>query len=1037
MPAKSRTQQDHCTAAAEMLIEAGLFDMAFYSSIAGRQFKTEKRAARHYVMRGMRHHAPCHPLLMPGALPLRIRQSWKHAEVADVIRELRKPSARKFAWSPLFDPRALAESDIDQDVLTTFATWDRDRALPLAWSMGRTLTLNAVSDDVARIAAELMVVRRRRRMSRTTSKSPVADISALKERIAHASLPSDEGRPLVSVVMPVWNRAEIMLPAVRSVLNQTLTDVELVIVDDGSTDGTADVLRELAQADERVKPLEGEHRGVSAARNIGLGHATGRFIAFLDSDNEWRSDFLATIVGAMHLDGLDAAYGIVHLVSDAGDEFLTFEGGLDDLLVRNHIDMNALVVRAEIAQQVGGFDESLRRWVDHDFAIRLARVAEPRLVPVVAVDYRQDADHDRITNREAGSWQYVVLSNNWCRWDLVESSMAERVAGRVSVLIPAYHEYEMTARAVETVLQCSAGHDVEIVVTDNGSYGWASIGLTEALYGLPNVRIAYAPTNLQFAGGSNLAFARSTGDTVVFLNNDTEVRDGWLQPLLDRLQDPQVRGVQPLLLYGDDTIQAAGTVFPAQGVLGMHLLAGFSRDDAAKISDQKFAAVTAAAVALRAEEVVEMRGFDPIFINGMEDIDLCLRMQERWGGHFEVATDAVVTHLESKTPGRGRNIAFNRGIFYDRWRGRMPGPDTGHFAAAGLEIAKLGVDVLPHPAPRPLLLRASGSDRIGEYRWSIKNPANPGPRGDKWGDTHYIAALRDALVAQGQDAVSLRHGAHAVPTTTIDDVNLVIRGLDRGYAHPGQINVLWVISHPELVTENEIAEFDLVFAASRGWAARMSERTGRDVRVLYQATDPELFAPADPSPAHASPADASFADAMPSGIALGRDVVFVGQARPTGPRKIVMDALAAGLDVQVWGPRWGTHIPAEHWRGEFLPNDQLAPLYRASGVILNDHHADMAAHGFIANRIFDALAAGARVISDPVDGLDEVFGTAVQTYSTVEDLRRLGDPAGWDAIFGSDEQRRDRALQVAAEHSFAARARTLVDAVREFDRRGR
>ncbi|MEU8773337.1 glycosyltransferase family 2 protein [Streptomyces sp. NPDC048606] len=94
--------------------------------------------------------------------------------------------------------------------------------------------------------------------------------------------------PLVSVVMPVYNAAATLGPAVRSVLAQTHTDVELLITDDGSTDGSMDLLREFAGRDERVLPEAAARQGGAArARNLAIERARGDYVAFLDSDDMW------------------------------------------------------------------------------------------------------------------------------------------------------------------------------------------------------------------------------------------------------------------------------------------------------------------------------------------------------------------------------------------------------------------------------------------------------------------------------------------------------------------------------------------------------------------------------------------------------------------------------------------------------------------------------------------------------------------------------------------------------------------------------
>ena len=94
--------------------------------------------------------------------------------------------------------------------------------------------------------------------------------------------------PRVSVIVPTYNRAELLPRAVQSVLSQDFTDLELLIVDDGSTDNTAEVVRELQAQDDRVRYLKlQENRGVGFARDIGLRYSHGEFIAWIDADDIW------------------------------------------------------------------------------------------------------------------------------------------------------------------------------------------------------------------------------------------------------------------------------------------------------------------------------------------------------------------------------------------------------------------------------------------------------------------------------------------------------------------------------------------------------------------------------------------------------------------------------------------------------------------------------------------------------------------------------------------------------------------------------
>lgn len=94
----------------------------------------------------------------------------------------------------------------------------------------------------------------------------------------------------ISVIMPVYNRAQVLPRAVRSVLNQTLREIELLCINDGSTDDTVRVLKQLAHGDSRIKVLSQRNAGAGPARNYGLKRAKGEFVAFLDSDDWYASD---------------------------------------------------------------------------------------------------------------------------------------------------------------------------------------------------------------------------------------------------------------------------------------------------------------------------------------------------------------------------------------------------------------------------------------------------------------------------------------------------------------------------------------------------------------------------------------------------------------------------------------------------------------------------------------------------------------------------------------------------------------------------
>jgi glycosyltransferase involved in cell wall biosynthesis len=996
---------------AVVLVESGVFDHEFYEAQVDETFDSPVAAAAHYLAHHSGYRSP-HPLIdLTFFTEFFVERLKREARAKTLLDQLRRKSPDR-ALGPLFDARRLDDAARKAGrqhrggVLGWFLEHHgEDAPLP-----GRKdLTLRTARPAMLAAAEQLMVERRLRR-PRTRLSWPQAEEDDWRSRWADAPLPTSDG-PLVSVVMPVRDRASVVGRAIRSLREQTLDAWELLVVDDGSTDDTLAVLRDLAAQDDRIRVIPQEPSGVCAARNRGLADATAPYVAFLDSDNAWRGDFLRLAVAAMAGEGFQAAYAAQSLTDPSATpevRYRAHEGGLGDLMVTNHVDLNVLVVDTALAREVGGFDESLRRWVDHDFAIRLAQRTDLHLLPFIAVDYDDSMEiPDRITTREPESWQFVVLEKYWVRWDEVRARATERVPGRVSVVIPTWNDSRMTTRAVSALLRNTPGADLEVLVVDNGSKGNEALSLQASLLGRPGVRIERLPRNLNFAVGSNVGFARSTGETVVFLNNDTEARPGWLPPLLAALEDPTVLGAQPLLQYPDDSVQACGTAFAVDGFLPIHLFAGHPPEDAARMQDKRFRVVTAAALAMRAADVLDLEGFDAMFVNGMEDIDLCLRAAERRQGDFLVVTDSRITHHEGQSEGRGASIPVNRRIFMDRWRDRLPPAEPRRWHERGFEFAHVSGDGLVVQAPRPVVVRRPSPT----VRWGLFNPAVGGEVGDLWGDTHFLGSLAAALTRLGQEPVSYRHGAHSSRATAYDDVALGVRGLDVIRPVPTKTNVLWVISHPEDVDPAELEGFDLVYAASPTWAAEMTARSGREVRTLLQATDADLRAD------------------LLSSVGDGSSPVFVGGNPKRRGRPAVDAAVEAGVPLRVHGPFWDGTLPDGVHAGEYVANHELMQLYRDHGLVLSDHWSDMGRHGFLSNRLFDAVASGARVVSQPIEGL-ELFEGAVQPFSDAEELAFLCSPEG-RTRFPDDDTLADIADRVAREHSFDARAATLVSDVQE------
>jgi glycosyltransferase involved in cell wall biosynthesis len=188
--------------------------------------------------------------------------------------------------------------------------------------------------------------------------------------------------PLVSVILPTYNRASTLERAIQSVLNQTFTDFELIIIDDGSTDNTDLILGKYAES-ENVTVVFRPRQGCSAARNAGISIARGRYLAFQDSDDEWVPDKLAKAVAALEQSDEQTGvfYSDMRMVRSDGSS-TDFEsptlkqGALIDERTLDYqvhgVGIQSAVIKRECFEKTGYFDEALPRFIDLELFIRLS-----------------------------------------------------------------------------------------------------------------------------------------------------------------------------------------------------------------------------------------------------------------------------------------------------------------------------------------------------------------------------------------------------------------------------------------------------------------------------------------------------------------------------------------------------------------------------------------------------------------------------------------------------------------------------------------
>ena len=234
-----------------------------------------------------------------------------------------------------------------------------------------------------------------------------------------------------------------------------------------------------------------------------------------------------------------------------------------------------------------------------------------------------------------------------------------------------------------------------------------------------------------------------------------------------------------------------------------------------------------------------------------------------------------------------------------------------------------------------------------------------------WGDYYFAKSLRNSFERIGYQATIRVRSEWYDPLHSSYLIHL--RGDTEYIPNAACHTILWNISHPNDLTAREIHKYDCAFVASNLMSGHW-QKNGLQVFYLPQCTDPVIFHRSNP------PEEKTI------------ELLFVGNTRGVF-RKIIQDVYPAEYQLSVFGNGWADYLPPQIIRGAFVDNDELAKLYQSSCILLNDHWEDMKKMGFVSNRIYDALASGAFVISDEVEDMDKDIKECLVTYQTKEDLR--------------------------------------------------
>jgi len=518
--------------------------------------------------------------------------------------------------------------------------------------------------------------------------------------------------PEISVIVPTFNRPEMLSIAIESIRKQTVQNIEICIVNDGGSDVSA--LIDACQ-DFRIRYLTHlENRGLSAARNTGIRNAKGRYIALLDDDDCFYKDHLETALEALrsgwkviYTDAVRAEYTRVGDDYELRRKHVPYSIDFDrsKLLIGNIAPVNCFVFEREMAIKAGLFDETFSVLEDWEFWLRLSALTPFHHLKkqTVQVNWRVDGttmtssrqaefktNRSRIYQRYQAEIAQIpdrdsIVQELNAIWSQDKQGNMDGVpepashSGTVSIIILTLNQHKYTKECVESI-QKHTPEPHEIIFIDNGSGDGTVKWLRKLAKHNSNYKLVENKKNLGFSKGCNQGIEAATGEFILLLNNDVVVTENWLDGMLECLTSaPHIGIVGPLT----NSISGPQKV-PFVGYSSMDGLTDYARAFRHKNRHRRipYRRVVGFCMLFRRQLIEEIGLLDESFGSGnFEDDDFCLRASLA-GYRNVIAGDVFIHHYGSRTfvgnrIDYGASLSGNRKVFTEKWSGKDAGERFG------------------------------------------------------------------------------------------------------------------------------------------------------------------------------------------------------------------------------------------------------------------------------------------------------------------------------------------------------------------------
>ncbi|UTB33060.1 MAG: glycosyltransferase [Methanobacterium sp. ERen5] len=341
----------------------------------------------------------------------------------------------------------------------------------------------------------------------------------------------NHSKPLVSVIIPVYNSIKTIKSAIESVLKQTYPNIELVVVDGGSTDGSLEYLKRL-DLENLVLIQNPDSKETWSARNLGLTAIHGEYVAYLNPDYSWDPRYMSAMMGAFSkLEDADALYsGQFLFEGNKKHPFAANYGSLNKSLLenRNYIDLNGVCHKHDLYKRIGGFDESLKEYTDWDWIMRMVNDSKVYSIPVLLTNH-----HKQIKNQPSNEKCLKQLRKKQAQRNHERTSQIKQMENlnNVSIVIPSYESLEDIQECLDAILNLNLQSWVELIVVDNNSSKAVTDYLTK-MESESSIKLIKNQINYGFTYAVNQGIEIACeGNDILLMNNDAMITPGAIEAM--------------------------------------------------------------------------------------------------------------------------------------------------------------------------------------------------------------------------------------------------------------------------------------------------------------------------------------------------------------------------------------------------------------------------------------------------------------------------------------------------------------------------